>query len=322
MRLASTVLLAFLFGCGNTALLSVPQVGGEDAVTDRAIDAPACDPQRTLQLQIVTESTFLSRDLPQTGLSAGSFLPAFDAASFGLAQSERDEVVARIRGYAEETLAPFGIEVIGDGEEQPAAVGQGIAADAIEAAPLDGNRTVTDANEPAAFVEVSAGADAAEAASTRPAELIARIILTHAEGVPQHCGCQGSTGGLGLPADGPAEGAVFANAFVDNGLAEALLRYSREERIEKLAAALANSVLHEAGHTLGLVHLDVPGQPTLLMARGGASAARVSLAAITTRQTFSDSDRAVTPDALSVREWQCDTCMIEETLAARRRCGS
>ncbi len=305
MRLASTVLLAFLFGCGNSAMLSVPEDGGEDAVTDRAIDAQACDPQRTLQLQIVTESTSLSRDLPQTGLSAGEFLPAFDATPFGLTQSERDEVVARIRGYAEETLAPFGIEVIGDADEKQATVGHGGAADALETS---------------AQVQSAAESDAIEQTEAAPIELISRIILTQADGVPQHCGCQGSTGGLGLPADGPAEGAVFANAFVDNGLAGALLRYSREERIEKLAVALANSVLHEAGHTLGLVHLDVPGQPTLLMARGGASAARVSLSAITTLQAFSDSELAVTSDALGVRELQCDTCIIEETLGARRRC--
>lgn len=305
MRLASTVLLAFLCGCGNSALLSVPENGGDDAVTDRAIDGAGCDPQRTLQLQIVTESIFLSRDLPQTGLSAGDFMPAFDAAPFGLTPSERDEVVARIRGYAEETLAPFGIEVIGDADEMQAPVGHGVAADAIESSTQ---------------VESAAESDAVEAGSTVPIELISRIILTQADGVPQHCGCQGSTGGLGLPADGPAEGAVFANAFVDNGLAGALLRYSREERIEKLAVALANSVLHEAGHTLGLVHLNVPGQPTLLMARGGASAARVSLSAITTLQAFSDSELTVTRDALGVREVQCDTCTIEETLAARRRC--
>lgn len=151
-------------------------------------------------------------------------------------------------------------------------------------------------------------------------EIIARVVVTDLPGAPEHCGCQGSTSALGLPSDGPAEAVVFSNAYVDNGLAGVLMRYSRKERIEKLAAALSNSILHEVGHTLGLVHVDVPGQPTLLMARGGSSATKVSLAAMTTLQAYSEESQPVTTDAIGVRETQCDVCVIEDTLAARREC--
>ena len=152
-------------------------------------------------------------------------------------------------------------------------------------------------------------------------EVVSRIILTQVDGGPRRCACHGATGGLGLTYGQTAEGFVLANAFRENGLARAVAARPIEDRIEMLAVALSNTIVHEAGHTFGLVHLDVPGPPTLFMARGGAGQTTISLADMTRVQTFSSEPIPVTQDALSVRQTQCDTCVLIETIE-RHRFGS
>jgi len=276
-------------GCG-TQFTDSGDYDDEGTLSSRLEGEPGfpgpCDPDRILEIQIIAGSTELLRDLPDADLRAGDFVPELDLTPFDLRADHTVAVVERVRALTAERLEPLGVLVTSDATPR-----------------LHGD---------VAEKQIETG---------RARELISRVVLTQIPGVPEHCGCQAATGQLGLPSDGPAEGVVFVNAYVQNGLAGALARYDASERMEKLAVAIANSALHEAGHTLGLVHLDVPGQPVYIMARGGAAAKKTSLLALTTLQQFSDAPLAVTADARSVREAQCDACVVEDALALRRSCA-
>ncbi len=152
-------------------------------------------------------------------------------------------------------------------------------------------------------------------------EFVSRVILTQVDGGPGRCRCQGATGRLGLTHGQASEGLVLANAFRENGLARAIAGRSLEDRIELMAVALSNSIVHEAGHTFGLVHLDLPGAPTLFMARGGAAQTVLTLADMTRVQAFSSQWNPVTDDARGLRDAQCDTCLLNEVIEQRRYCG-
>lgn len=168
------------------------------------------------------------------------------------------------------------------------------------------------------FVSGDSGVDDA----TLGGEEIARIIVTQVEGGPRRCACQGATAELGLAEGGAAEGVVLANAFNHNGFADAIAGFKSDEQIEMAAVVLSNSIVHEAGHTLGLVHIDVPGPPVYYMARGGDAQSSLPLTVMTRVQSFSDREFPVTPDARNVRAMQCDTCVIRETIEQRRQCTS
>ncbi len=295
--LSTLLLAATLVGCGNvpTAALgddSVPAVltRGDDSSTH------GCDIYRSLQLQLIFDGAELQRDLEILGLIRHDVVPPFEAAFVGVDSAHHDALVSRIVELVSQAYAPFGIDVVAVMDDAVA-----FANDAL--APQSG--PVDDA-----------------VGSAVPAEVVSRVIVTQVEGAPKMCRCQGATGELGLTDDGSAEGIVLANAFRDNGLAAALQRWPKDERVEMAAAAIANSIVHEAGHTFGLVHLDVPGAPTLFMARGGAAATLLSVEEMTTFQSFSSNSLPVTGDAVSVRTTQCDSCVLSEVIESRRTCGS
>jgi len=288
-------------GCGQTnvltgAALTAPGSAGVSARINTpqyfqpAAQVESCDPNRTLQLMIVFEGTMLKRDFPVADLSADESLPAFDAEQFGVTPVNRPLLIDSIISHVADAFEPLNIEVVSD---EP------------------------DSLKPLHRLETGATTDSNR---QHNAEIISQVILTQWPDMPQHCGCQGMTPTLGLPASGTAQAIVFANAFVDNGFAAAIAPRSYQQKIEMTAVALANSIVHEAGHTLGLVHIDVPGPPKFFMARGGSSSLKLSLESMTTPQTFTSDDYPTTPDAVGVRLTQCGLCLLTETIEARRRC--
>lgn len=292
-------------GCGNASLMRESESSVPAGSIGVAVLNESCDPDRRLVVEIATGGAMLMRDITPAGLYAGTFLPGLNVEGFGLSASQRTAVVNRIGQLADRILAPFGIAVRIVDQDMTASVPDD---------PFSADTPTIESQEPSTARPLPVSASSSE-------EVIARIIVTHVAGAPEHCGCQGYTSALGLQRDGPAEGVVFSNAYLENGLAAALNRYPEDQRIEFLATAMTNSILHETGHALGLVHLDVAGQPTLLMARGGSGASRISLRALTTLQSFSTEARPTTSDSAGVRDMQCDTCVIEDALTARRHCA-
>ncbi|RJP32685.1 MAG: hypothetical protein C4547_13285 [Phycisphaerales bacterium] len=293
----AAILLGFsllaMSGCGSVPTGALGDDSAQ-AVLARG-EGGECDPFRSLRLELVFDGAVLERDLDILGLRRHDALPSFEAELVGIDPSYQDALVSRIVELVRQAYGPFGIDVA-------ATIGSVDLADATlapDAGLLDG-----------------------EVGAAVPVETVSRVIVTQVEGAPKVCRCQGATAELGLNDGGTAEGVVLANAFRDNGLAAALQRWPAHERIEMAASAIANSVVHEAGHTFGLVHLDVPGAPTLFMARGGSAATILSVAEMTTFQSFSSEALPVTSDALGVRDVQCDSCLLHEIIEQRRSCGA
>lgn len=162
-------------------------------------------------------------------------------------------------------------------------------------------------------------ADVGEDARPLPAEaagsIVSRIFIVRSADAVQNCACQGMTPKLGVAAGETATAYVFADAFMLNGLVPALQRRGNDPAAG-LAVAIANTAAHEAGHTLGLVHVETGDGPRTLMARGDDAGLKLTVSQFTTLQFFSEETLPTPRDAQGIRGGQCCACVIQETLAA------